>query len=206
MKAIWMPFDITLKLLFSYFHHKPGHETVFCPIESDSTTGKRGFYFRMRRFVYEADKQPGSRDVDDTLGDVKNQSNDVSYEENKEDESNGITMSFRPGTIDVGNTLGDFMDQSNGLSHEEAQARLGLTGRNSIHMKRPTILGSIIGEFSKPFYLYQNFMWVSDCFISYFLFVLTTNNNLIRISLILLPPTKQGLVLGSLLVLLHGNC
>ena len=126
MAALYMPLDGCLRVLFSYPYNKPGYETVFCPVQTDVVTGKRGFYYRMRRFVY------NGRDDDD--------------------------LSFHPGTIEVGKTLGDFLGQSQGLTTAEAQKRFGLTGPNSIPMRTPTILGSIVREFAQPFYLYQNFM------------------------------------------------
>jgi hypothetical protein len=45
-----------------------------------------------------------------------------------------------------------------GLTTEESSKRLGIVGPNVLDLKKPTIVGSIRKEFSKAFYLYQNFM------------------------------------------------
>lgn len=58
-------------------------------------------------------------------------------------------------------TIGRWLDRSylyEGLSHEEASIRRGIVGPNVLDLKKPTILMSIANEFSKPFYLYQNFL------------------------------------------------
>jgi hypothetical protein len=65
---------------------------------------------------------------------------------------------FVPCYTSVGTTLGEFLDQVGGLSLHEASHRRGRLGPNVIPMPKPTILGSIYKEFSKTFYLYQNFM------------------------------------------------
>ena len=62
------------------------------------------------------------------------------------------------GNMNVGTTMEDFLQQSDGLTSEEATQRLHTVGRNMIPMTKPTILGNIFREFSKIFYLYQNFM------------------------------------------------
>jgi len=121
MASYWWPFDLGLRLFFSYPVEERGYDTIFCPVETDEATGKRAFYHRLRRFVY----------------------------------SDG---NFLPGTMSVGETLGDFLKQVEGLSSEEAQKRYGQTGSNNIPLKKPNVLGSIVDEFCKPFYLYQNFM------------------------------------------------
>lgn len=68
------------------------------------------------------------------------------------------TGGFAPSYVSVGTTLGDLLDQIDGLSLEEANLRRGKRGPNTIPVPKPTILRSIITEFSKSFYLYQNFM------------------------------------------------
>ena len=58
-------------------------------------------------------------------------------------------------------TIGNWLSKEqlqHGLSSHEAARRLGVVGPNVLDLKKPTILGSIVREFSKPFYLYQNFM------------------------------------------------
>lgn len=148
MASFWFPFDFCLRVVYSYPYKKPGYETVFCPVETDDATGKRGFYYRMRRFVY--------------------------------DDHDGKTSSFQPGTISIGKTLGDMLDQRNGLSSDEAKKRLGLTGPNRIPMRKPTIFGSIVQEFSKPFYLYQNFMVWS--WAPYWYYYMAIVNSIVRVA------------------------
>jgi hypothetical protein len=72
--------------------------------------------------------------------------------------------------ITEGATIGDWLDKDTmhkGLTGNEATQRLGVVGPNILDLKKPTVLGCIIREFSKPFYLYQNFMvW---CVCRYFI-------------------------------------
>lgn len=65
---------------------------------------------------------------------------------------------FVPCYVSVGTTLGDFLNQMGGLTVAEANVRRGKRGPNVIPVPKPTILRSISKEFSKTFYLYQNFM------------------------------------------------
>ncbi|KAL7580178.1 hypothetical protein ACA910_012929 [Epithemia clementina (nom. ined.)] len=123
MAAFWFPVDFVLRVIFWYPYNRAGYETVFCPVETDELTGKRGFYHRMCRYVFDHE-----------------------------------TSTFVQGITSVGDTLGDFLDQVDGLSTEEALNRLGYAGPNIIPIKKPTVLRSIYDEFSKPFYLYQNYM------------------------------------------------
>ena len=140
LKLIWFPFDMLLRVFFSMYNSKPGHDLIFCPVETDSVTGKRGFYHRMSRFVYD----------------------DKSH-------------SYIPGTLSVGEKLGDFLEQSEGLTETEARSRFGLTGPNTISLKKPTMFGSIIKEFSKPFYLYQNFLvWTWAPYWYYYMAIVNT--------------------------------
>jgi hypothetical protein len=104
------------------------NKVTYCKVKKDATTGTRYFYFRFRRYIY-----------DETL------------------------QKFIPGFMDVtqDKSIGSWLDTSylhQGLSHEEAARRLGVVGPNVLDLKKPTILSSILNEFSKPFYLYQTFM------------------------------------------------
>jgi hypothetical protein len=58
----------------------------------------------------------------------------------------------------VGTSLGEFLAQDGGLSNEEVLKRTSLLGPNIIPIDRPTVYGSVMKEFNKPFYLYLNFM------------------------------------------------
>ena len=72
------------------------------------------------------------------------------------------TNKFIPGCWnDQHVAIREWLDSSymhQGLSNEEAAKRLGIVGRNVLELKKPTIVSSIFHEFSKPFYLYQNFL------------------------------------------------
>ena len=86
MAAFYLPVDGFLRLVFSYPYNLPGYETVFCPVETDVVTGNRGFYFRMRRFVYSGDAsafQPGTVEVGKTLGDFLGQDQGLTTNEAK---------------------------------------------------------------------------------------------------------------------------
>jgi Cation transporter/ATPase, N-terminus len=67
---------------------------------------------------------------------------------------------FTPGKLTVGNTIGDLAKATSrsGLTAEEVRQRQFVVGYNMIEIKKPTPLGAIINEFTKPFYTYQNFM------------------------------------------------
>mmetsp|Transcript_27001 Transcript_27001/g.43846 ORF Transcript_27001/g.43846 Transcript_27001/m.43846 type:complete len:192 (-) Transcript_27001:458-1033(-) len=104
------------------------NQVIFCPVRIDLATGSRYFYFRMRRYTYD-----------------------------------GKTERFVLGCWDVteDSTIGHWTDKDfmyKGISKDEATNRLGFVGPNVLDLKKPFILKSIINEFSKPFYLYQNFM------------------------------------------------
>ncbi len=68
---------------------------------------------------------------------------------------------FVPGILDIGSTLGDFQNAEKGLSNAEVVHRRSRIGRNSIDLKKPNLFLGIYEEFSKLFYVYQNFVvWV----------------------------------------------
>jgi hypothetical protein len=93
------------------------------------------------------------------------------------DESKGM---FVPSFFSVGTTIGDLFRQIGGLSSDDASQRICLLGPNVIPISKPTILGSIVSEFSKGFYLYQNFMiWTWAPFWYYYMFVV---NSLVRVT------------------------
>lgn len=104
------------------------NQVTFCPVREDKKTGSRYFYFRMRRYTYDSKSER-----------------------------------FVLGCWDVteGSTIGHWTDEDymyKGISENEATKRFGFVGPNVLDLKKPTILRSIMNEFSKPFYLYQNFM------------------------------------------------
>lgn len=85
------------------------------------------------------------------------------------------TSGFIPCMFCVGTTLGDLLDQCGGLSTDEVILRRGKSGPNVIALLKPTILGSIYKEFSKTFYLYQNFMvWSWANFFYYYMAIVNT--------------------------------
>ncbi len=74
---------------------------------------------------------------------------------------------FVPGILEVGSTLGDFQNCSGGLSAAKVAHRRSKIGTNSVNLKKPNLLFGVIEEFSKMFYIYQNFMiWVCLHFLS----------------------------------------
>ncbi|KAL7521821.1 hypothetical protein ACHAWX_006509 [Stephanocyclus meneghinianus] len=121
------------------------YKTTYCKVRIDEKTGSRYFYFRMRRYIY-----------DDT--------------ESK----------FVPGRLNVAedSTIEHWLSKDHmqhGLSSQEATRRLGVVGPNVLDLKKPTILGSIVREFSKPFYLYQNFMvWTWAPYWYYYMAIVQT--------------------------------
>ena len=82
---------------------------------------------------------------------------------------------FIPGCWNAKTNIGTWLDKSYmycGLTTHEADRRLGIVGPNVLDLKKPTLFGSIKNEFSKPFYLYQNFMvWTWGPFWYYFMAV-----------------------------------
>ena len=82
---------------------------------------------------------------------------------------------FIPGVMTVGLTIGDFLSQADGLSNDEVIKRRGLAGPNIIKVNAPTLRGSIVNEFSKVFYLYQNFMvWTWAPYWYYYMAIVNT--------------------------------
>lgn len=123
-------FHSVMSLLYSdaSLNAQRSNQVIFCPVRIDLATGSRYFYFRMRRYTYDSK-----------------------------------TERFVLGCWDVteDSTIGHWTDKDfmyKGISKDEATNRLGFVGPNVLDLKKPFILKSIINEFSKPFYLYQNFM------------------------------------------------
>jgi cation-transporting ATPase 13A3/4/5 len=87
---------------------------------------------------------------------------------------------FIPGRLDIteGATIGNWLNKDTlhkGLTSNEATQRLGVVGPNILDLKKPTVLGCIIREFSKPFYLYQNFMvWTWAPYWYYYMAIVQT--------------------------------
>ena len=104
------------------------YKTTYCKVETDPRTATRYFYFRMKRYCY-----------DDMI------------------------KKFTPGRFDVtkdANIRSWISDSNikNGLTMADSTWRLGLVGANVLECPKPSLIRSIITEFSQPFYLYQNFM------------------------------------------------
>jgi len=68
------------------------------------------------------------------------------------------TGCYVPGILEVGSTLKDFQNCIHGLTESEANHRRSKIGHNSIDLKKPSFFVGIIEEFSKTFYIYQNFI------------------------------------------------
>jgi hypothetical protein len=86
---------------------------------------------------------------------------------------------YIPGSIELGKTIGDFISKGNGLTTEEAEANYNLVGPNIIPIDKPTAFGSLYKEFSKTFYIYQNFMVWS--WYPYWYYYLALVNTFIRL-------------------------
>lgn len=104
------------------------NKVTYCKVKKDANTGTRYFYFRFRRYIY-----------DEAL------------------------QKFIPGFMNITHdkSISSWLDKSylhQGLSHDQAKQRLGVCGPNVLDLKKPTILLSILTEFSKLFYVYQTFM------------------------------------------------
>jgi len=83
------------------------------------------------------------------------------------------TGKFEPGSVQVGTTLGDFVEGKQGLETSQVLIRRRLVGPNTIDIKKPFILRSIMQEFSKPFYTYQLYMvWAWFPFNYYFMAII----------------------------------
>jgi hypothetical protein len=65
---------------------------------------------------------------------------------------------FEPVHVHVGTTMGDFVRNGAGLSSTEADQRRGTVGPNTLNVALPTVLSSLNKEFSKGFYVYQNYL------------------------------------------------
>jgi hypothetical protein len=82
---------------------------------------------------------------------------------------------YIPGTMQVGRTIGDFLSLTGGLTTEQADKNYQLVGSNIIRIGKPTVIRSVIKEFSKSFYIYQNFMvWTWFPFWNYVLALIQT--------------------------------
>jgi Cation transporter/ATPase, N-terminus len=85
------------------------------------------------------------------------------------------TGGFVPFTLVVGTTFGELLDQINGLTEEEVTLRRGHAGPNVIPLPKPSIIGCIYNEFSKSFYIYQNFiLWAYANFFYYYMAITHT--------------------------------
>ena len=91
-----------------------------------------------------------------------------------------IHSKYIPGTFNIGNTIGDYIKQHNGLSIDEANSRLQLVGPNIIPMDKPTLLNELYKEFSKSYYVYQNFMmWTWFPYWFYYMGIVNTTVRLV---------------------------
>jgi hypothetical protein len=72
------------------------------------------------------------------------------------------------GRIIVGDSLQDFMNQGRGLCSSEVTRRISIVGPNTALLEKPTVFSSLRKEFSRTFYVYQNFfLWL---YLPYFFF------------------------------------
>eukprot|EP00808_Paulinella_micropora_P027751 g1866.t1 len=65
---------------------------------------------------------------------------------------------FKAGTVKVGHTLRDLTQRGDGLSKLEVLDRRAMVGPNEVKLRQPSFFTSLLEEFSKIFYVYQNLM------------------------------------------------
>jgi hypothetical protein len=92
-----------------------------------------------------------------------------------DDDTTNTSRGMIPGYMSVGTTLGEFCSQIDGLSSEEVKQRMGRVGPNIIPMIQPTAFSALRNEFSKTFYVYQNFMvWTWAPYYYYYMAIVST--------------------------------
>lgn len=80
------------------------------------------------------------------------------------------TSKFEPGYINIGTNYGDIISRKKGLTTSEVKELRKHVGPNTIDIKKPFLLRTVVQEFSKPFYTYQLFMiWAWFPFNYYFM-------------------------------------
>jgi len=128
-------FNFFMKMLFSDIDRPAGgsgFEIKYCQVQTaDDAAKTRYFTYRLRRYIYDPNAE-----------------------------------AFVPGSIEgtFGSTVGDIGNSTNiktGLSDKEVESRTRRIGPNTISLPQPSIIGSIIKEFSTPFYTYQHFFVLS---------------------------------------------
>ena len=92
---------------------------------------------------------------------------------------NDETDKYIPASMEVGITFDDFFSQRSGLTSDEVNRRFQQLGPNAITLAKPTLLGSFVKEFSKTFYVYQNFMIWS--WYPYWFYYMAITNTIIRV-------------------------
>jgi hypothetical protein len=142
---IWGNVDFVFRTVFSYAYNRSGFETTFCQIKSDKPAVS--VVQRMRGLFIK--KHCGSNPGGETR---------FTYHRMRRYVYDDDAGRFIPSFYSVGTLLGDFLGQVGGLSSKEVRERTSLLGPNIIPIDKPTVYGSVMKEFSKPFYLYQNFM------------------------------------------------
>jgi hypothetical protein len=65
---------------------------------------------------------------------------------------------FLPADLEIAGRARDLVELKNGLTTDEAHRREAVIGPNVVHTETPSLLRSILREFSRIFYVYQNFM------------------------------------------------
>jgi len=178
----WPPSIISLYLRRSVLKHAT-HVAVFTPLEAAITvddgksTQRLANFLSKLYFCFNAGMRFIFSDVNNSIhGEVtycpvvvKNGSRYFMFRLRRyiyDDE----TAKFEPSSFNVGATIGDFSSAKNGLSTSQVMNVRRHVGPNTIDIKKPFILRSILNEFSKPFYTYQMFMvWAWFPFNYYFM-------------------------------------
>jgi hypothetical protein len=75
-----------------------------------------------------------------------------------------VTETYMPGMMTIGHSLEDMLLYRDGLSMEHVAERQKVVGKNTIPMKKPSVLSVSLVEMSKIFYVYQIFIiWYDIC-------------------------------------------
>ena len=68
------------------------------------------------------------------------------------------SLSFAPSNMDVSGSAAQLFEMKDGLSSQKVREKEADVGLNVINIGDPSFIGIVIAEFSKIFYVYQNFM------------------------------------------------
>jgi hypothetical protein len=83
---------------------------------------------------------------------------------------------FISGHVNVTGTINELLLHSRGLSTDVVAKRGGYAGQNMLKLEKPTLVGCIMKEFNKSFYVYQAFMvWTWAPYWYYYMAIVNTS-------------------------------